>query len=104
MPANPTLHVHDSAAPPDAAAALSVEAGRSTSPLLLTARQAAAMCGVSLATWHRMVSAGRCPAPLRLSRGCVRWRAGELAEWVGVGCPPRREFEARRAAQANGRR
>jgi predicted DNA-binding transcriptional regulator AlpA len=51
-----------------------------------------------------MVSAGRCPAPLRLSRGCVRWRAGELAEWVAAGCPPRREFEARRAAQGNGRR
>jgi predicted DNA-binding transcriptional regulator AlpA len=99
--ADPILHVHDSAAHRDAtaSAALSVEAGRPASALLLTARQAAAMCGVSLATWHRMVSAGRCPAPLRLSRGCVRWRAGELAEWVAAGCPPRREFEARRAAR-----
>jgi predicted DNA-binding transcriptional regulator AlpA len=66
-------------------------------PLLLSARQAAKVCGVSLATWHRMASAGRCPAPVRLSRGCVRWRKSDLEEWIFSGCPPRREFEARQA-------
>jgi predicted DNA-binding transcriptional regulator AlpA len=70
-------------------------------PLLLNADQAAALCGVSSATWYRMSSAGRCPAPLRLSAGCVRWRVEELRDWIAVGCPSRREWEARRAA-ANG--
>jgi predicted DNA-binding transcriptional regulator AlpA len=71
--------------------------------LLLTARQAAALCGVSPATWHRMNGSGRCPAALRLSAGCVRWRAEELRDWIGCGCPSRREWVAR-TAQRNGRR
>src|SRR5262245_27661932 len=47
------------------------EAGRPASlpaavePLLLAADQAAPLCGVSRATWYRMASAGRCPAPVR---------------------------------------
>jgi predicted DNA-binding transcriptional regulator AlpA len=63
-------------------------------PLLLTAVQAAALCGVSEATWYRMASARRCPAPVRLTaRGCVRWRVEELRAWIGSGCPDRRTWE-----------
>jgi predicted DNA-binding transcriptional regulator AlpA len=40
-----------------------------------------------------MVSAGRAPAPLRLSRGCVRWRRAELIAWTEAGCPDRRTWE-----------
>jgi predicted DNA-binding transcriptional regulator AlpA len=65
-------------------------------PLLLDARQAAALCGVSPATWYRMAAAGCCPAPLRLSRGCVRWRSEELRRWVEAGCPDRRTWNAMR--------
>jgi predicted DNA-binding transcriptional regulator AlpA len=73
-------------------------------PALLSAKQAAAMCSLSPATWHRMNAAGRCPAPLRLSAGCVRWRSDELRDWVEAGCPARKTWEALRArAQANGR-
>jgi predicted DNA-binding transcriptional regulator AlpA len=72
-------------------------------PLLLAADQAAALCSVSPATWYRMASAGRCPAPIRLSRGCVRWRADELRDWIAAGCPPRHEWEPRRAMK-NGQR
>jgi predicted DNA-binding transcriptional regulator AlpA len=93
MPAEPILPIHPA---PDSTPAGPVEA------LLLTADQAAALCGVSAATWYRMASAGRCPAPVRLSRGCVRWRAEELRDWIKGGCPPRGEWEARRAA-GNGR-
>jgi prophage regulatory protein len=64
-------------------------------PLLLTAPQAAALCGVSEATWHRMSAAGRCPAPVRLSRGCVRWLAEELRAWAAARCPGRKEWQAR---------
>jgi predicted DNA-binding transcriptional regulator AlpA len=74
-------------------------------PLLLTADQAAALCGVSGATWYRMASAGRCPASVRLSRGCVRWRRDELTDWIAAGCPDRKTWEALKATgNANGRR
>jgi predicted DNA-binding transcriptional regulator AlpA len=63
-------------------------------PLLLTRRQSAAMSGVSPATWDRMTAAGRTPAPVRLSGGCVRFRRSDLLRWVALGCPPRDEFEA----------
>jgi predicted DNA-binding transcriptional regulator AlpA len=63
--------------------------------LLLAAPEAAALCGVSEATGHRMNAAGRCPAPLRLSRGCVRWSRETLVEWIRLGAPTRKEFQAR---------
>jgi predicted DNA-binding transcriptional regulator AlpA len=68
-------------------------------PLLLAAASAARLCGVSPATWHRMNAGGRCPAPVRLSRGCVRWRAEELRDWIAAGCPDRRTWEVMRAAK-----
>src|SRR5262245_14264127 len=66
-------------------------------PLLLAATAAARLCAVSLASWYRLVSAGRTPAPVRLG-GSVRWRAEELRAWIAGDCPSRREWEARRAA------
>jgi predicted DNA-binding transcriptional regulator AlpA len=72
-------------------------------PELIDADQLAALLNVHPATVYRMQSRGRLPAPLRLSRGCVRWRLGEIRDWLAAGAPPRREWEARRGA-ANGRR
>ena len=71
-------------------------------PLLVRAPEAAHLCGVSEASWHRLRAAGRTPAPLRLG-GSVVWRMEELREWCEAGCPARREWETRRAAQDNGR-
>ena len=62
--------------------------------LLLTARQAAAMCGKSLRTWRSWDVAGWIPRPVRIGRS-TRWRADELREWVVAGCPRRQEWEAR---------
>jgi predicted DNA-binding transcriptional regulator AlpA len=70
-------------------------------PLLLDARQAAALYGVSRATWHRMVSAGRVPASFRPSPGCVRWRTDELRAHIAAGMPDRTTWEELRAAQRN---
>jgi predicted DNA-binding transcriptional regulator AlpA len=67
--------------------------------LLLRAKQAAVMLGVSTATWYRLVSAGRTPQAVRLSQGLVRWRRSDLLLWIDMGCPGRAEFEARRAAE-----
>jgi predicted DNA-binding transcriptional regulator AlpA len=70
------------------------EADRGTSPLLLTARQAASMCGKSLRTWRTWDAAGWIPRPVRIGRSTL-WRADELREWVAAGCPRREEWEAR---------
>jgi prophage regulatory protein len=92
------LSIHPAADPTPPAAA---SAPLVPPALLLTARQAASACNVSLATWWRLAAAGRCPAPVRLSPGCVRWRRDELESWVACGCPARREWEVR--WNANGR-
>jgi predicted DNA-binding transcriptional regulator AlpA len=68
------------------------------SPLLVTARQAAQLCGVSVATWWRWEAAGRTPAAVRLG-GSTRWRSDELADWVQAGCPDRRSWLARQAGR-----
>jgi prophage regulatory protein len=94
------LNIH---APVDPAPTTAPVPPLSPPALLLAARQAAALCGVSVATWWRWRAAGCCPAPVRVG-GCVRWRAEELREWTKAGCPPRSEWEAlRAAAQCNGR-
>ncbi|MFL5330870.1 MAG: helix-turn-helix transcriptional regulator [Gemmataceae bacterium] len=63
-------------------------------PLLLRAKQAAAMCGKSLRTWRTWDSAGWIPRPVRIGRSTL-WRADELRDWVRAGCPRRAEWEAR---------
>lgn len=62
--------------------------------LLVTARQAAAMCGKSLRTWRTWDAAGWIPRPVRIGRSTL-WGADELREWVAAGCPRRAEWEAR---------
>ena len=80
--------------------------GRPASPapaiegLLVDTEQARAACGIGRATWFRLKSAGKTPAPVRLG-GRVLYRVEDLKLWVSLGCPPRKEFEARKAA-ANG--
>ena len=70
-------------------------------PLLVDTEQAAAACGIGRATWFRLKSAGKTPAPVKLA-GRVLYRVEDLKLWVSLGCPPRKEFEARKAA--SGRR
>jgi predicted DNA-binding transcriptional regulator AlpA len=62
--------------------ALSVE--QELSQLLLTAKQAAPMCGKSLRTWRTWDAAGWIPRPVRIGRSTL-WRADELREWVAAG-------------------
>lgn len=60
--------------------------------LLLTARQAALVCGRSLRTWRTWDSAGWTPRPVRIGRSTL-WRAEELRLWIEAGCPRRAEWE-----------
>lgn len=63
--------------------------------LLVSAESACKLIDVSISTWRRLDAGGRVPAPIRLSRGCVRWRSTDLDEWIKMGCPSRTEFESR---------
>jgi predicted DNA-binding transcriptional regulator AlpA len=69
-------------------------ADREPPPLLVTARQAAAMCGKSLRTWRTWDAGGWIPRPVRIGRSTL-WRADELRRWVAAGCARRAEWEAR---------
>ncbi|MCC7083662.1 MAG: helix-turn-helix domain-containing protein [Pirellulales bacterium] len=62
--------------------------------LLVTAKQAAQLCGKSLRTWRTWDSAGLIPQPVRIGRSTL-WRIDELREWIAAGCPRRQEWEAR---------
>jgi predicted DNA-binding transcriptional regulator AlpA len=62
--------------------------------LLITARQAAAMCGKSLRTWRAWDSAGWIPQPVRIGRSTL-WRMDELQAWAAAGCPCRQEWQIR---------
>jgi predicted DNA-binding transcriptional regulator AlpA len=68
-----------------------------TEALLVDTRRAAALCGVSPPTWYRLKAAGKTPAPVKLGR--TLYRLQDLRLWVSWGCPPRKEFEARKAAE-----
>jgi predicted DNA-binding transcriptional regulator AlpA len=66
--------------------------GVTLEPILLDARGAAKLAGVSRATWYRLHSSGRCPSPVRLGAR-VLWRLEELREWARAGCPSRARWE-----------
>lgn len=68
-----------------------------TQPLLVSARQAAGMCGKSLRTWRTWDAAGRIPRPIRIGRSTL-WGLEELRKWIAAGCPPRDQWELRRAS------
>ena len=64
--------------------------------ILIPDRAAAAIAGVSRATWHRLRAADKLPPTVRLGR-CVRWRRDEVVKWVQAGCPDGRTWAAMQA-------
>jgi hypothetical protein len=68
-------------------------------PLLVDTEQAAAACSIGRATWFRLKSRGMTPAPVKLA-GRVLYRVEDLRLWVSLGCPSRKEFEVRKAAES----
>lgn len=67
-------------------------------PLLVGRSEAAAMTGVSQASWDRLSAAAKNPAPVKVG-GRVLYRVEDLKLWVALGCPDRKTFEARRALE-----
>lgn len=67
-------------------------------PLLLGAKQAAALCGVSPASWWTYLAAGRIPLPIKIG-GRTLWRREELEKWIAADCPPRVRWETMRGGR-----
>ena len=59
--------------------------------LLLDAKEAAALCNVSQATWYRLHIIGKTPEPVKLGRRSL-WVRDELEAWVRAGCPKREKW------------
>jgi predicted DNA-binding transcriptional regulator AlpA len=88
MSVEPCLQLHRPAANQERPVNLPAAASAAKEALLIAARQASAMCAVSLATWWRWDAAGRMPAGVKIG-GTKRWRADELRSWISSGCPDR---------------
>jgi hypothetical protein len=65
-------------------------------PLLVDIGGLSALLARSEASLARDDAAGRLPAALKIC-GSKRWRLIDIELWVQLGCPGRREFEARKA-------
>jgi predicted DNA-binding transcriptional regulator AlpA len=61
---------------------------------IYTAREAAKLFSVSLATWNRYVAANRVPRPIRLGPRRIGWLESELAA-AQQGWRDRRDMSAR---------
>ncbi len=55
-------------------------------PILLTAKEAAALCMMSDSYFYRLTRKGLAPEPVRAGN-VRRWRRSDLAQWVAEGCP-----------------
>lgn len=59
----------------------------------LDASAAAALCGISRAKWHSLVSSGLAPESVQLGTGCCpRWMRSELLAWMRAGAPSRQQW------------
>lgn len=68
--------------------------------LLVSAKKAAAICGMSLRTWWRKDAAGQVPAAVTVGGSSTkRWRFEELRRWCEVGCPSRDNWELMRFSE-----
>lgn len=55
--------------------------------LLISAKEAAKMLGISQAFFYRLHDAGKVPLPRKLGRRSL-WSIQELKDWIAIDCPP----------------
>lgn len=65
---------------------------------LIDAAAAARLAGMSKASWWRLHSAAKCPAPVKVS-GKTMWKRAELVAWIKADCPDRKAWEALRGRE-----
>jgi len=68
-----------------------VEQISQTEQILVPAKQAAKMLGISMAFFYRLHNAGKVPLPRKLGRRSL-WSVQELKAWDRAGCPPRAQW------------
>lgn len=61
--------------------------------LALSAKDAAALVGVSRAQWWKLHAAGKTPMPVYLGSKAPRWRVDELRAWLEAGAPDRQTWQ-----------
>ena len=60
---------------------------------LLSAKELGVRLSLSKRQIFRLSSCGKLPAPIRIG-GSVRWAESTIAQWLKVGAPDRKTFEA----------
>ena len=61
--------------------------------LLVTTKEAAALCSIAVRTWRMRNAAGKIPRAIHIGR-LNYWRPEELKAWVAAECPDRVTWEA----------
>jgi predicted DNA-binding transcriptional regulator AlpA len=65
---------------------------------LLTLPDLAAVLRIGFRTAIRRREAGLLPEPIRMgSQRMIRWRRGEIMDWLAAGCPDGKTWEAMKA-------
>ncbi len=59
--------------------------------LLLQARDATLVCGISLHSWRTWDVLGYTPQAVHIGRAKL-WRYKELKQWISAGCPRREDW------------
>lgn len=63
-----------------------------TESMLIPAKEAWALCGLSKAAWYKAHASGKVPRPVKIG-GATRWRRDELVRWIEAGCPARDKWD-----------
>ncbi len=74
-------------------------ATNTTAEKLLTAQAIAEKLSLSKRAIFRMRSVGLICSPVKVGVGAIRWRQSDIEQWIAMGCPPKKEFEARLEAE-----
>lgn len=69
------------------------QSGNGIEPLLVDARQCAALCGVSRATWYAWQAGGAIPLPTMRRGRVVRLSRREIEAWIAAACPARDRWQ-----------
>lgn len=75
------------------------EKSNQTTEKLLTAQAIGAKLSLSKRAVFRMRSAGLICAPLKCGQGAIRWRLSDIEQWISMGCPTKKVFEAMQQAR-----
>lgn len=62
--------------------------------LALTAKDVAALLGISRAQLWKLHASGKIPLPIYLGTKAPRWRVEELRDWLAAGAPDRQRWES----------